>query len=133
VDVAGRGEAAHRPRLVGAGPRQQQGATAPVETEPLLVLGAADDSDRAPGRRSATRVAFSPQATGVTSPKPTRAARMEIDFAPGRPDLNSFPARDWLWACGEATPTASARDMGYGDPQGSCNVFAERSQARTTW
>jgi GntR family transcriptional regulator/MocR family aminotransferase len=47
---------------------------------------------------SATRVAFSPQATIVTSPKPTPPARLEIDFAPGRLDLNSFPARDWLWA-----------------------------------
>jgi GntR family transcriptional regulator / MocR family aminotransferase len=73
---------------------------------------------------SATLVAFSPQATGVTSPKPTPAATMEIDFAPGRPDLNSFPARDWLWACREATRTASARDMGYGDPQGSIMLRA---------
>ncbi|MBO4269492.1 PLP-dependent aminotransferase family protein [Microbispora triticiradicis] len=71
---------------------------------------------------SATRVAFRPQATVVTSPEGTPAARMEIDFAPGRPDLNSFPARDWLWACGEATRTASARDMGYGDPRGSIRL-----------
>ncbi|MGH8829266.1 MAG: aminotransferase class I/II-fold pyridoxal phosphate-dependent enzyme [Jiangellaceae bacterium] len=71
---------------------------------------------------SATRVAFSPQAPGVTSPRPTPAARLEIDFAPGRPDLNSLPARDWLWACREATRTAAARDMGYGDPQGSIRL-----------
>lgn len=71
---------------------------------------------------SATRVAFSPQASIVTPPEPTPAARMEIDFAPGRPDLNSFPTRDWLWAFGEATRTASARDLGYGDPQGSIRL-----------
>ncbi len=71
---------------------------------------------------SATRVAFSPQATVLTSLERTPPARLEIDFAPGRPDLNSFPARDWLWACGEATRTASARDMGYGDPQGSIRL-----------
>ena len=66
---------------------------------------------------SATRVAFSPRATGhITNAPPP--ARMEIDFAPGRPDLNSFPARDWLWAWG-GHPLASARDMGYCDPQGS--------------
>ena len=71
---------------------------------------------------SATRVAFSPQAAVVTPPERTPAARMEIDFAPGRPDLNSFPARDWLWACGEAARTAAARDLGYGDPQGSIRL-----------
>jgi GntR family transcriptional regulator / MocR family aminotransferase len=71
---------------------------------------------------SATRVAFSPQPTVLASPKSTRSALPEIDFAPGRPDLNSFPARDWLWACAEATRTASARDMGYGDSQGSIKL-----------
>ncbi|GAA4585549.1 PLP-dependent aminotransferase family protein [Planotetraspora phitsanulokensis] len=71
---------------------------------------------------SATRVAFSPQTTVLTPPEPAPAARLEIDFAPGRPDLNSFPARDWLWACGEATRAASARDMGYGDPRGSIRL-----------
>jgi GntR family transcriptional regulator/MocR family aminotransferase len=71
---------------------------------------------------SATQVAFSPRPTAATSPRPTPAARLEIDFVPGRPDLNSFPARDWLWACGEATRTASAGDLGYGDPQGSIKL-----------
>ena len=71
---------------------------------------------------SATRVAFSPQATAISSPTPTPPASLGIDFAPGRPDLNSFPARDWLWACAEATRTATARDMGYGDPQGSIRL-----------
>lgn len=71
---------------------------------------------------SATRVAFSPQATVLTGPEPAPAARLQIDFAPGRPDLNSFPARDWLWACGEATRAASARDLGYGDPRGSIRL-----------
>ncbi|WP_328990708.1 PLP-dependent aminotransferase family protein [Kribbella sp. NBC_01245] len=71
---------------------------------------------------SATRVAFSPQSAVTTLSKPTPVARMEIDFIPGRPDLNSFPTRDWLWACGEATRTASATDLGYGDPQGSIRL-----------
>ena len=71
---------------------------------------------------SATRVAFSPPATAISSPAPRPRARLGIDFAPGRPDLNSFPARDWLWACAEATRTATARDMGYGDPQGSIRL-----------
>ncbi|HEX5997111.1 MAG TPA: PLP-dependent aminotransferase family protein [Jiangellales bacterium] len=42
-----------------------------------------------------------------------------IDFAPGRPDLNSFPMRDWLWACGEVARTASRKDIGYGEAAGS--------------
>lgn len=71
---------------------------------------------------SSTRVAFRPQATAVTPPERLPAARMEIDFVPGRPDLNSFPARDWLWACGEASRTAAAREMGYGDPRGSVRL-----------
>ena len=65
------------------------------------ILGTATPDLRAFGG-SATRVAFSPPATVLTSPKPTPAARLEIDFAPGSPDLNSFLAREWLWACWEA-------------------------------
>ena len=71
---------------------------------------------------SATRVAFSPQATVVPSSTPTPTTTLEIDFAPGRPDLRSFPTRDWLWACGEAARAASARDMGYGHSQGSIRL-----------
>lgn len=71
---------------------------------------------------SGTRVAYSPQTAVLTPPPPPPPATLAIDFAPGRPDLNSFPARDWLWACGEATRTASARDMGYGDPRGSIRL-----------
>lgn len=71
---------------------------------------------------SATRVAYSPQTTVLAPPPATPPTRLEVDFAPGRPDLRSFPAHAWLWACGEATRTASARDMGYGDPRGSIRL-----------
>jgi GntR family transcriptional regulator/MocR family aminotransferase len=71
---------------------------------------------------SATRVAFSPQTAAGVPSTPTPTPRPEIDFVPGRPDLNSFPARDWLWACGEATRMASARDAGYGDPRGAARL-----------
>jgi GntR family transcriptional regulator/MocR family aminotransferase len=40
------------------------------------------------------------------------------DFRPGRPDLSSFPRRDWLAASRRALESASAEDLGYGDPQG---------------
>ncbi|WP_112248823.1 MocR-like pyridoxine biosynthesis transcription factor PdxR [Kribbella monticola] len=68
---------------------------------------------------SATRVAFSPLQSAVAPHDTVVPAKPTIDFVPGRPDLNSFPARDWLWACGEATRTASARDFGYGDGRGA--------------
>src|SRR5262249_19217086 len=52
----------------------------------------------------------------ATVPSPVEVG---IDFAPGRPDLNSFPMRDWLWACGEVARTASRKDIGYGEAAGS--------------
>jgi GntR family transcriptional regulator / MocR family aminotransferase len=68
---------------------------------------------------SATRVAATHQAPDRRSPGRGRTQKPEIDFAPGRPDLRSFPVRDWLWACGEAVRTASSADFGYGDGAGS--------------
>ncbi|TDO52726.1 GntR family transcriptional regulator/MocR family aminotransferase [Kribbella sp. VKM Ac-2527] len=58
-----------------------------------------------------------------------------IAFTPGRPDLNSFPMRDWLWACGEAARIASRRDIGYGEAAGSSRLrevlaaYAQRVRA----
>jgi GntR family transcriptional regulator/MocR family aminotransferase len=46
-------------------------------------------------------------------------AALAIDFQLGRPDLQSFPRRDWLWALREVTRTAPASAFGYGDPRGS--------------
>jgi GntR family transcriptional regulator / MocR family aminotransferase len=68
---------------------------------------------------SATRVAGG--AHEPPTPKPTTAPpapRLEIDFRPGRPDLQSFPRRDWLWALRDAARTAPDSAFGYGDPQG---------------
>jgi GntR family transcriptional regulator/MocR family aminotransferase len=67
----------------------------------------------------ATRVAPVPQDTPVPTRPPEALASHGIDFAPGRPDLSSFPMRDWLWACGEAARAAATRDIGYGDAAGS--------------
>lgn len=67
---------------------------------------------------SATRVAFTPGPGVVEAGTPPLAAVMAIDFAPGRPDLRSFPMRDWMWACGEVARSASAADAGYADPRG---------------
>lgn len=67
---------------------------------------------------SATRVALSTQAVDVDAGAAPPAPAMSIDFSPGRPDLHSFPTRDWLWACGEVARSASADDAGYADPRG---------------
>jgi GntR family transcriptional regulator/MocR family aminotransferase len=67
---------------------------------------------------SGTRVAFASPTVRSSEPNSGRSDQLEFDFSPGRPDLNSFPMKDWLWACGEVSRTASARDAGYGDARG---------------
>ncbi|MEU4381434.1 PLP-dependent aminotransferase family protein [Micromonospora echinofusca] len=67
----------------------------------------------------ATRVALTLRQSTTARPPAGAAVDTVIDFSPGRPDLNSFPARDWLWAYGEAIRAASRRDIGYGEPAGS--------------
>jgi GntR family transcriptional regulator/MocR family aminotransferase len=70
---------------------------------------------------SGTRVAA---AAGEAQPAPSVRARpvgrqLDVDFAPGVPDLSSFPRRDWLWAMREASRAATPRDFAYGDARGS--------------
>jgi GntR family transcriptional regulator/MocR family aminotransferase len=68
---------------------------------------------------SATRVAggvHQPQPSTATPPPPER---LDVDFVPGRPDLGSFPRRDWLWALRDAARTAPDSAFGYGDPRGT--------------
>jgi GntR family transcriptional regulator/MocR family aminotransferase len=72
---------------------------------------------------SATRVAdiagLAPEAPA--QPPATTAARAGLiaDFAPGVPDLSSFPRSDWVWAVREACAAVASADLGYGDPRGS--------------
>ncbi|WP_460961020.1 MocR-like pyridoxine biosynthesis transcription factor PdxR [Parasphingorhabdus pacifica] len=40
------------------------------------------------------------------------------DFRPGRPDLHSFPRKEWLAAGRRALNKATVGDLDYGDPQG---------------
>jgi GntR family transcriptional regulator/MocR family aminotransferase len=64
-------------------------------------------------------------AAGAADGAPVQAASsappatLEVDFQLGRPDLQSFPRRDWLWAMREVGRTAPATAFGYGDPRGS--------------
>jgi GntR family transcriptional regulator/MocR family aminotransferase len=72
---------------------------------------------------SGTRVAAVARQTA--GPAPPRAsptateARVDVDFRPGRPDLRSFPRKDWSWAVRDAAQTAGPDAFGYGDPRGS--------------
>jgi GntR family transcriptional regulator/MocR family aminotransferase len=62
-------------------------------------------------------------AAGARGPAPAAPApaepRLDVDFRPGRPDLRSFPRKDWSWAVGDAARTAGPEAFGYGDPRGS--------------
>src|ERR1700761_6626799 len=50
------------------------------------------------------------------APAPPREPPLIADFAPGVPDLSSFPRSDWAWAVKQACQQATAADLGYGDP-----------------
>jgi GntR family transcriptional regulator/MocR family aminotransferase len=68
---------------------------------------------------SATRVASAAQ---PPTPRRRRAAaaspRAAIDFAPGVPDLTSFPRTAWAWALREACRRASPVELGYDEARG---------------
>jgi GntR family transcriptional regulator/MocR family aminotransferase len=71
---------------------------------------------------SGTRVAVAAHQAPTPAALPRSITRLEIDFAPGRPDLASFPRQDWMWAMREASRTAPADALGYGDPRGSLRL-----------
>jgi len=78
---------------------------------------------------SATRVAGisgqpaggQPTGSAVASPPARHPFEPPLiaDFAPGVPDLSSFPRTDWAWAVKQACTQAAVADLGYGDPHGS--------------
>ena len=53
------------------------------------------------------------------TPQPPAGPPLLADFAPGLPDLASFPRTDWAWAVRQACTEVAAADLGYGDPRGS--------------
>jgi GntR family transcriptional regulator / MocR family aminotransferase len=67
---------------------------------------------------SATRVAVGALTPPPPVARPVPAARLEVDFRYGVPDLTSFPMRDWLWAVNEAGRHAPTATVDYGDPRG---------------
>jgi GntR family transcriptional regulator / MocR family aminotransferase len=50
---------------------------------------------------------------------------VEIDLAPGVPDLAAFPRSAWLRAERAVLHSATAADLGYGDPRGNPRLRAE--------
>jgi GntR family transcriptional regulator / MocR family aminotransferase len=57
-------------------------------------------------------------------PRPWRT-QAEIDLSPGVPDLAAFPRAVWLRAERTVLASASAADLGYGDPRGSERLRTE--------
>ena len=68
---------------------------------------------------SATRVAAGAMTPSDLPAAPSEAARLDVDFLPGVPDLTSFPRRDWAWAMRESVRDATPADFGYGDLRGA--------------
>ena len=78
--------------------------------------------------------------TGESSAPPARPAPHppRWDFRPGRPDLSSFPRKDWLSAHRRIVRNMPAGDLDYGDPQGPLELrevladYLRRSRAVDT-
>jgi GntR family transcriptional regulator/MocR family aminotransferase len=72
------------------------------------------------GQQAGGRPAANPVTVRPSSP-PLRPAGPPLiaDFAPGVPDLSSFPRADWALAIKQACTQAADGDLGYGDPRGS--------------
>jgi GntR family transcriptional regulator/MocR family aminotransferase len=68
---------------------------------------------------SATRVADAAREAPPPQKPMAPARRFAVDFAPGTPDLGSFPRRDWAWAIREVLRSAPADAFGYPDVRGS--------------
>jgi GntR family transcriptional regulator / MocR family aminotransferase len=60
-----------------------------------------------------------PAAGSPSAPRRPSEPPLIADFAPGVPDLSSFPRTDWAWAVKQACTQAADTDLGYGDPHGS--------------
>jgi GntR family transcriptional regulator/MocR family aminotransferase len=67
---------------------------------------------------SGTRVAHVDTARGPRADTGESATRYEIDFAPGSPDLSSFPRHAWLRALRQGLAEIGSDAFGYVAPQG---------------
>lgn len=65
----------------------------------------------------------------VAVPEPgTRASRELLNISTGAPDLSAFPRAAWLRAERRILATATARELGYADPQGTPELRDALSQ-----
>ncbi len=75
-----------------------------------------------------TRVAGTPLTLPPAEPAPVGAMREEspelLDISSGMPDLSAFPRAAWLKAERAVLATATARELGYADPQGAPQLRA---------
>ncbi|MCI0583613.1 MAG: PLP-dependent aminotransferase family protein [Chloroflexi bacterium] len=71
-----------------------------------------------------TRVARA-AAVRTTLPRPTQPLQFEVDFRPGRPDLEAFPREAWLRSLRRALSNAPAVRLGYLDGRGIPELRAE--------
>jgi GntR family transcriptional regulator / MocR family aminotransferase len=66
---------------------------------------------------SGTRVAAA-RAINRPTAAPVAPPAFDVEFAIGKPDIASFPMRNWVWALNEAARTAPLRVAEYGDAAG---------------
>ena len=71
------------------------------------------------GRPAGGRPAANPVVVPPSTPRRPAEPPLVADFAPGVPDLSSFPRADWALAVKQACTQAADGDLGYGDPRGS--------------
>ena len=106
--------------LVGA----RQGAGTTVLPRSPHPPGGTASGGTAPLASAAPLRALTGAPTLLDLPRPWRA-HAEIDLSPGVPDLSAFPRAAWLRAERAALASASAAELGYGDPRGSERLRAE--------
>ena len=77
---------------------------------------------------SGTTVAAVDTATGLSQPSHPDRRTFDIDFAPGVPDLGSFPRHSWLRALRQGLATVESEAFGYVSPRGlpdACTAVSE--------
>jgi len=115
-------EAVRNGRLVAGAPlpstralATQLGVSRGIVVEAYEQLGAEGYLAITPG--GATRVATLSRPPAAR-PRPARAVVYDVDFRPGRPDLDLFPRETWLRSARRALDTAPSQRLGYLDGRG---------------
>jgi len=67
---------------------------------------------------SGTTVTAVDTTTGMAQPSRPERRTFDIDFAPGVPDLSSFPRHSWLRALRQGLSAIESQSLGYASPKG---------------